>query len=137
MAPLPTFQADPLCPKLPAEGPALAIVTSGDGPMGEIVIHGSYRVTDEVRARLGPASIRHQVWLVAIHRGSRVACWGRMAGDALVFGEEEPVRGVVTGYFHVALASTVRMSEKFPGLYDVMAVLGPLRSVPVSVTGRK
>ncbi len=137
MTPLPAFQPDSTCPPLPAEGAGIAIVTSGDGPMAEVVVHGSYRVTDEARARLGPERIRRQVWLVAIHRGSRVAHWGRAAGDSLVFGEEEPGKGAVTGYFHAALAATVGMPEKFPGLYDVTAVLGPLRSAPVAVTVRR
>lgn len=137
MSPLPAFHADPTCPALPAKGPGLAIVTSGDGPMAEVVVHGSYRVTDEVRERLGAAHLRHQVWIVAIHRGSRMAHWGRMAGDALVFGEDEPGQGVVTGYFHVALAATVGLPAKAPGLYDVTAVLGPLRSEPVAVTLRR
>ena len=137
MSPLPAFHADPACPALPAEGAGIAIAKSADGPMSEVVIHGSYRVTDETRARLGPKSIRHQVWIVAIHRGSRMAYRGRAAGDAIVFGEDEPAKGVVTGWFHCGLAATVGMAARDVGMYDVTAVLGPLRSVPLQVTVRK
>ena len=137
MSPLPTFLADTTSPKLPAEGAGIAIVTSGDGPLNGLLVHGSYRVTEEVRVRLGPAPMRHQLWLVAIHRGSRVAHWGKVAGDAIVFGEDEPERGVVSGWFHCALMPTVQLPEKAVGLYDLIAVLGPLRSAPVGVTVRR
>ena len=137
MSPLPAFLADTTSPKLPAEGAAITIVTSGDGPMNDVVVHGSYRVTEAMRARLGPAAIRHQLWLVAIHRGSRVAYRGKVAGDAIVFGEDEPEKGPVSGWFHCALMPTVKMPEKAVGPYDLIAVLGPLRSAPVGVTVRR
>ena len=137
MTPLPAFHADPSCPPLPAEGSGIAIVTSGDGPIAEVLVHGSYRVAEADRARLGPARVRHQVWLVAIHRQTRLARWARAAGDAVEFGEEEPARGPITGWFHVALAATLGIPENDRGLYDVIAALGPFRAPSQAVTLRR
>jgi hypothetical protein len=94
-------------------------------------------VAGEDRGLLGPARVRHQVWLVAIHRESRACRWARAAGDALVFADEEPAKGPVTGWFHVALAATLGIPERERGLYDVSAALGPLRSAPQAVRLRR
>ena len=137
MAPLPAFHADTTSPTLPPGTSAITIVSSGDGPIGEVVLHGSYRVLEADRARLGPATIRHQIWLVAIQRKPRAVFRGRAAAEGVVFAEEEPEHGDVQGWFHVLLAPAARIPAKEFGLYDITAVLGPLRSPPLAVTLRR
>jgi hypothetical protein len=112
------------------------MVASGDGLMSQVLAHGSYRVTAEDRARLGPHRVRHQVWLLAVHRESRAAFLGRPAADSVVFAAEEPAAGAVEGWFHVRLAEAAGVPAKLAGLYDVSAILGPFLSRPVTVTLR-
>lgn len=137
MAPLPAFHSDTTSPPLPPAVSAITIVSSGDGPIAEAVLHGSYRVLAADRARLGPAKIRHQIWLVAIQRESRAVYFGRAAAEAVVFAEDEPAKGDVQGWFHVLLAPAAHIPKESFGLYDITAVLGPLRSEPHAVTLRR
>lgn len=130
---LPSFERGPHSPPLPANKSGIAIARSADGLMTEVLLHGNYRVSAEDRAHLGPHRVRHQVWIVAVHRVSRGSFLGRPGADSVVFAEEEPSSGAVEGAFTVNLAAVLRLPRAAAGAYDVTAVLGPLRSVPIGV----
>lgn len=130
---LPSFERGPHSPPLPATGSAMAIARSADGLMSEVLLHGSYRVSAEDRAGLGPHRVRHQLWIVAIHRTMRATFLGRPGADSVVFADEEPSSGAIEGAFTVNLAAALRLPKDAAGTYDVTAVLGPVRSVPVGV----
>jgi hypothetical protein len=136
MTPLPSFERTRESPALPPAGSALVIAKSGDGVMSDVLLHGSYRVVAEDRALLGPHRIRHQVWLLAVHRTTRAVYFNRPGGESVVFNEEEPPRGPVEGWFQVQLSGAAGIPSNQAGVYDVTALLGPIRSAPLAVTLR-
>jgi hypothetical protein len=137
VATLPSYERDPASPPLPAAGSGIVLRLDGEGLMSQALAHGSYRVTAAERALLGPEKVRKQLWIVAVHRETRVPYWSAPARDAVVFSGEEPAGGDVEGWFHVALTASARVPENLPGRYDVTAVLGPWASKPIAVTLRR
>jgi hypothetical protein len=133
MTPLPNFERAPESPPLPHSGSAVVVAKSGDGLISEVILHGSYRVTTEDRERLGPYAVRHQIWLLAVHRTSRVSYLARPGANAVVFPAEEPTKGEIEGWFHAQLSGAAGIPSQAPGLYDVTAFLGPLLSKPIAV----
>ncbi len=129
---LPNFQREEASPKLAAVAPGITIAAA-EGRVAEVVLRGAFRVSGEDRAELKSASLRAQVWVLAIERDSRACHLGRPGAEAVVFSGEEPKAGPVEGWFNVNLAACCKLPKPMTALYDVTAMIGPYKSKPLEV----
>jgi hypothetical protein len=110
----------------------IAIAIERAGSIGRIV-HGTYRVIVGDRGRAGREPVRHQVWLVLLHRPTALSWTGRPGAGVPVFEGEEAAGKDVEGHFHVDLHECLGLEQTKSGTFDLIAVLGPWRSAAVEL----
>jgi len=129
---LPSFVAGPQSPPLAGAASGLAIAIERAGPRARIV-HGTYRVIAGDRGRVGRGPVRHQVWLVLLHRPSALSWSGRPGAGVTVFEGEETAGKNIEGHFSVDLHECAGIEPTADGTFDLIAVLGPWRSAAVAL----